>query len=446
MAPFNLAPLAGSAVYFLVFLLLGMGFGAALEMSGFGDSRRLSAQFYLRDMTVLKVMFTGIIVAAVLVHLAAALQLLDLAKVWINPTYLVPGIAGGLVMGAGFIIGGFCPGTSLVAASTLKLDGVMFVLGGLFGALCFGETVARFDTWWHGTAFGRLTVYDALNVPAGVVVFLLVAVALVVFVFAEQVERNFGACDPAKRQAAPELSWGVPSLRGRGGALFAAGLLALAAFVAFKGQPGIGDRWRWIEPVAGRDLVTRAIFVAPGEVVELKRDLSLKVRVLDLRDEADFNRFHLAGAERIAPGDVRGPRLVRDLASVADNTIVLLMGNGEGAATEAWKALKAQGVLNLYVVEGGIDHWLDVYPPSPDVALPAGGVRAAGDAEPMRHRFLLAVGEQCPSAHPESFAPGEAAGAPAEGRAWFDGGGAAEAGFVRKVKLQKKVVAKGGCG
>ena len=74
MAPFALAPLAGTFAYFVIFLLLGMGFGAVLEMSGFGDSRRLSAQFYLRDMTVLKVMFTGIIVAAVLVHLASALR------------------------------------------------------------------------------------------------------------------------------------------------------------------------------------------------------------------------------------------------------------------------------------------------------------------------------------------------------------------------------------
>ena len=104
-------------VYVLLGLTSGVGFGVVLELSGFGDSRRLSAQFYLRDMTVIKVMFTGIVVAAVLIHLASAFQLLDMSKVWINPTYLVPGIVGGLIMGVGFIVGGFCPGTSLVAAT-----------------------------------------------------------------------------------------------------------------------------------------------------------------------------------------------------------------------------------------------------------------------------------------------------------------------------------------
>ena len=121
-----------------------MGFGAILEMAGFGDSRKLAAQFYFKDMTVLKVMFTGIVVAAVLIFLSSSLGLLDYDRLWVNPTYLYPGIVGGLIMGVGFIVGGFCPGTSLVAASTLKLDGIFFVLGGLFGVWAFGESVGSF--------------------------------------------------------------------------------------------------------------------------------------------------------------------------------------------------------------------------------------------------------------------------------------------------------------
>jgi hypothetical protein len=202
MAPFNLAPLAGSAAYFLVFLLLGLGFGAVLEMSGFGDSRKLSAQFYLRDMTVIKVMFTGIVVAAALIHAASALQLLDLGRVWINPTYLVPGIVGGLIMGVGFIVGGFCPGTSLVAAATLKLDGVMFVLGGLLGALLFGETVRGYAGWWHSTFLGRFTLADWLGLPTGVTLVLLVAMALGTFAFSEWAERRFGGARPARHHRA----------------------------------------------------------------------------------------------------------------------------------------------------------------------------------------------------------------------------------------------------
>src|SRR5512145_336010 len=148
MAPFDLSSIAGTLRYAALFGAVGFGFGAVLEMAGFGDTRKLAAQFYLRDMTVLKTMFTAIVVASVLVFLASAFGLLDLSRVWVNPTYLWPGIVGGLVMGVGFVVGGFCPGTSLVAAATLKVDGILFVLGALVGVGIFGESVSSFETYW----------------------------------------------------------------------------------------------------------------------------------------------------------------------------------------------------------------------------------------------------------------------------------------------------------
>jgi len=138
MAPFDLTGIAGTLPYALVFGLIGVGFGGVLEMTGFGDTRKLAAQFYLRDMTVLKTMFTAIVVAAALVSGATAFGLLDMSRVWVNPTYLWPGIVGGLVMGVGFVVGGFCPGTSLVAAPTGKVDGMIFLAGALPGVRLFG--------------------------------------------------------------------------------------------------------------------------------------------------------------------------------------------------------------------------------------------------------------------------------------------------------------------
>jgi hypothetical protein len=109
MAPFANLLHPGSLLYFLVFLLIGMAFGTILEMSGFGDSRKLAAQFYFKDMTVLKVMFTAIVVAAVLIFLSNSLGLLNYDRLWVNPTFLYPEIVGGLIMGVGFIGGSFDP-------------------------------------------------------------------------------------------------------------------------------------------------------------------------------------------------------------------------------------------------------------------------------------------------------------------------------------------------
>jgi hypothetical protein len=449
MAPFNLAPHAGGIAYFLIFFILGMGFGVVLELSGFGDSRKLAAQFYLRDLTVLKVMFTGIIVAAALIHLASAFQLLDLSRVWVNPTYLVPGIVGGLIMGVGFIVGGFCPGTSLVAAGTLKLDGIMFVLGGLFGVFVFGETVHLFDGWWHSTYMGRFTLPGWLGLPTGVTVLLLVGMALGMFYLAEIAEAKFG-----KRRSMPA----------RRATLIAAGALAALCFgLILKGQPSVEDRWSWISESGDRQLAGREIFVDPAEVVDLRCDLSLFVRILEVRSDADYNLFHLSGSQRVDLASTNDAVLVSSFLDDTDNTIVFLTSNGEKDAVEAWKRLKAQGVLNLYVIEGGINHWLETYPVNPCVAQRIQGSDASEQAhatdgaesdETLSYRFLVAVGEQSPSAHPDvarrEYVPdcvmASLAGPAGPATATFTGGNPPKLDYVKKVKIQKKTVAKGGCG
>ena len=132
---------------YVIFGLIGFAFGFTLEMSGFGDSRKLAAQFYFTELTVLKVMFTAIVTAMVLLFGAVSLGFLNFNLVWVNPTYLASGILGGLIMGVGFIVGGFCPTTSLASASTGKIDGMMFILGGFVGAFLFCETYHLLDGW-----------------------------------------------------------------------------------------------------------------------------------------------------------------------------------------------------------------------------------------------------------------------------------------------------------
>jgi len=180
MAPFELTDVLGQLGASFIYLLIGFAFGFILESAGFGDSRRLAAQFYWRDITVMKVMFTAILVAMVLVFWSTALGWLNYDDVWVNPTYLWPGIVGGLIMGVGFILGGFCPGTSLVGAATLKLDAIWFVAGAAVGIFGFGETVALFNDFWHSSNYGRLTLQEWLDLPAGAVILGLVGVGIVV--------------------------------------------------------------------------------------------------------------------------------------------------------------------------------------------------------------------------------------------------------------------------
>ena len=91
----------------LISFFIGIGFGFFLEKAGFSSARKLTAQFYLQDFSVLKVMFTAIVVAGLGFWWLVTLGLLDLNFTYINPTFLIPQIVGGLILGIGFAIGGY---------------------------------------------------------------------------------------------------------------------------------------------------------------------------------------------------------------------------------------------------------------------------------------------------------------------------------------------------
>ena len=88
-------------------LLLGVGFGFVLERAGLGDPKKLTGLFYLEDLTMLKVMFTAIALAAAGIGALALFGMMDLSAVAVQPTYLWPQIVGGLILGAGFALGGY---------------------------------------------------------------------------------------------------------------------------------------------------------------------------------------------------------------------------------------------------------------------------------------------------------------------------------------------------
>lgn len=177
---------------FVLAFIIGILFGFTLERAGFGSSRKLAAQFYFRDMTVLKVMFTAIVTAMVGLLYLNLIDVLDFAQISLNPTYLWSQILGGAIMGIGFVVGGYCPGTSLVASATGKLDGMIYVAGAMFGMLIYGETYPLFSNFAESGYMGERTLSDWLGVRPGVVAFLVIVMALGMFYGAELLEKKFG--------------------------------------------------------------------------------------------------------------------------------------------------------------------------------------------------------------------------------------------------------------
>jgi len=391
---------------YVLFGVIGFAFGFTLEMSGFGDSRKLAAQFYFTELTVLKVMFTAIVTAMVLLFGAVGLGILNFSQVWVNPTYLWSGIVGGLIMGVGFIVGGFCPTTSLASASTGKIDGMFFMFGGFVGAFLFGETERYFTQWYNNAGYyGRVTLDQVFNLPLGVVVLLVVLMALFMFWGAEQLERIIGKKDMSRE----------PKLRLVG----AGALVVLALAVVFIGSPSLEERYNKLtftrtetipqlegqEPVVETTIYTademlenRLVFVTPAEAFKAKYNQSMNPVYLDVRGESDFNLYHVDGAVNMPLERIEDiiPTL---LSEPPANTVFILMSNDETAAVDAWKTLAASTVPNVYILEGGINNWIAFFG-AEDETLQA--VQPAPNPAPdqLAYTFPAALGNRYESCDP----------------------------------------------
>jgi uncharacterized membrane protein YedE/YeeE len=189
-APYFLSGAFGETGALVAALVLGLAFGWFLERAGLGSARKLVGQFYLTDLTVFKVMFSAIITALLGAFWLSRLGVLDLGAVFVPETYVFPQLVGGIVFGVGMVVGGLCPGTSCVAASTGRTDGVFVALGMLVGVAVFNESFFLVEGFYTSTPMRTVTLPQLLGVPEGPVVLGVVTAGLGGFRVAERLERR----------------------------------------------------------------------------------------------------------------------------------------------------------------------------------------------------------------------------------------------------------------
>jgi uncharacterized protein len=179
--------------------LIGFLFGFLLERAGFGNPRKLTAIFYLRDFAVLKVMFTAIVVCIIGLLYFSVFGWIDPARVYLLPTYIWPQIVGGLVLGVGFVMGGYCPTTSVVATVSGKLDGLIFIIGMMIGSVFFAEIYPLIEKFYNSGAKGAIRLTDVFGINSGIIALLVCLVAVGAFWLTEKVEQKFGDKDTLPR-------------------------------------------------------------------------------------------------------------------------------------------------------------------------------------------------------------------------------------------------------
>ncbi len=188
-APFYKFGYFNDEVSLIVAFVIGLFFGFVLERGGFGSGRMLAAQFYFTDMRVFKVMFTAIVTAMIGLFYFAWAGFLDLSLVYYGDTYLLPQVLGGLILGIGFVIGGYCPGTSGVAIATGKVDAIFYALGGFFGIFVFGEMFPMLKDFFYSTYMGKVNLPQFFDVSYGFVLLVVILMAIAGFTLVEWGEK-----------------------------------------------------------------------------------------------------------------------------------------------------------------------------------------------------------------------------------------------------------------
>lgn len=171
-------------------LLSGFLFGYVLENAGFGSPCKLTAQFRFTDWSVFKVMFTAIVVAAFGMYLLRLAGLADDGGFFVTPPVLGAAAIGGGLIGAGFAVGGYCPGTSVVGLSSGRLDALVFVVGLVLGTWLFAGSYSEVQSLTTLGTIDAQTLPELMGVPEWLVLAALGIAAVAVFIVGTRFERR----------------------------------------------------------------------------------------------------------------------------------------------------------------------------------------------------------------------------------------------------------------
>jgi len=328
--------------------VIGLGFGYVLEQGGFSTSRKLAGVFYGYDFVVLRVFFTAAITAALGLLIFSYLGWIDYSMLYINPTFLWSAIVGGVIMGLGFILGGFCPGTSVVAAVIGKVDAMFFVVGMMLGIFAFGSFYEIFEPLYNGYDLGGIFVYDSLGMSRDLFVFLLVLIAFTAFIVTRKIEDSVNKITTDTRFFHPSYT-----------APFALLLGITLLVVLLPDKP----KALWNE-VSATTILAEA---AEGQHNINSDELAYKLLhaedndllLVDVRDSEAFARFSLPGSVNMPlPGILKDNNL--KMLEKAGKKVVFY-SNGTTAASQAWLFTRRAGLEGAGVLNGGLNDFFAAY-------------------------------------------------------------------------------------
>lgn len=163
----------------LLGLITGFFFGFLLQK---GEVLRFEKQvgfMLLKDMTIIKFMFSAVLVGMIGIYALYSLGLINLS---IKATQIGAIAIGGTLFGIGWAIAGFCPGTSVGALAEGRIHALWAILGMLFGAAVYAEVfpfLSRTVLTWLD--FGKISLPQVLGISPWIIILVFVCVGAAMF-------------------------------------------------------------------------------------------------------------------------------------------------------------------------------------------------------------------------------------------------------------------------
>lgn len=338
---YSLDALGTSRAFFLA-LLLGFGFGFALERAGFSSSRRLAGVFYFTDMAVVKVMFSALITAMLGLSYLVGFGWIRLDQIFLMPTIYGAQIVGGLLFGVGFVMGAWCPGTAAVGLAAGRIDALVFLLGVVGGSILFNEFFpliqALYTAGDHGTQMAYNTVGMSRN--GFILVFTLVAVAA--FWLAEWAEKVRTGRAPYR---------GSPFLKAFSLALVAlAGGLFVLSPATTEATAKSAAAVTPVDEKALMEMVEQGLdHIEPEDLADRLMAGEPDLVLVDVRPAAEFNVSHIRGALNVPLA-----QLAETLQPHKNQGLIVLYSNGMTHPAQARDSLQRLGFGNVYLLTDGL--------------------------------------------------------------------------------------------